>query len=94
MMIELSYCVKVLRALTANVLLNLMMSLHMIVEIGNLSKRSSTIHFDADKRTFASMKSSVIIEIRDLCECFTTVDADVRTIICVDSLVVPKVRLL
>lgn len=61
MMIKLRDCVKLLRALTAHVLLDFMMCLHVIVEIGNLSKGSTAIHLDANERPLARVKSSVVV---------------------------------
>lgn len=75
MMIELSHCVELLRALTTNVLLDLMVGFHMIVEVGNLSERSAAVHFDADEWSLARVKSSVIVEICDLSERFTAIVA-------------------
>lgn len=47
MVVQLGHCMKLLRTLTAHILLNLVMRLHVIVEIRDLSERSTAIHLDA-----------------------------------------------
>lgn len=77
MMIKLRDRVKLLRALAAHVLLNLVMRFHVIVEISDLSKRSAAVHLDAHERSFARMKSSVVVQVGDLCESFGAIDAKI-----------------
>lgn len=74
-MIQLRDRVEFLRALTAHVLLNLMVSLHVIVQVGDLRKRPTAIHFDAYEWTFAGVESSVVVEVCDLRKRFAAVDA-------------------
>lgn len=73
--VELRHRVKLSRTLTAHVLLDLVVRLHVIVEVGNLSKGSSAVVLDAHKRPLAGVESSVVVEIRDLRECFAAVVA-------------------
>jgi hypothetical protein len=75
MVIELRHRVELLRALTAHILLDLVVRLHVVVEVGNLSKGPSAVHLDADERSLASVKSSVVVEICDLRECLAAVVA-------------------
>lgn len=114
-MIKLRHSVKLFRTLTANVLLDLVVRFHVIIKVGNLGKGSTTVHFDADERSLACVKTAMIVEIGDLSERFAAVDAKIMTdylysvlqcnkfspflpniwtIICVNSLVISKVRLL
>lgn len=75
MVIQLCYRVKLLRTLTAHILLDLMVCLHVIIQVGDLSKGSAAIHLNAHKWTLAGVKSSVVVEICYLRECFAAVDA-------------------
>lgn len=75
MVIELRHRMELLRALTAHVLLDLVVRLHVIVEVRDLSKGSAAVHLDADEWSLAGMESSVIVEICDLRESFATVNA-------------------
>lgn len=75
MMIQLCYRVKLLRTLAAHILLDLMVCLHVIVQVGDLGKGSAAVHFNAYKWTLAGVKSSMVVEICYLRECFAAVDA-------------------
>jgi hypothetical protein len=75
MVIELRHRMELLRALTAHVLLDLVVRLHVVVEVRDLSKGSAAVHLDADEWSLAGMESSVIVEICDLRESFATVNA-------------------
>lgn len=76
-MVELRHRVELLRALTADVLLDFVVSLHVIVEVGDLSEGSTAVHLDADERTLASVQSSVVVKICDLSECFAAIVAKI-----------------
>lgn len=53
MMIQLGHRVELLRALTAYVLLDLVMSLHVVVQVGYLGKGPAAVHLDANEWPFA-----------------------------------------
>lgn len=61
MLIERRDLRKFLRALIATVLLNFMVGLHMIIEICNLSKRTTAFRFDAYERSFTRVQTTMII---------------------------------
>lgn len=77
-MVELCYRVKLFWALTANVLLDLVMCLHVIVEVGNLSEGTTAVWLDANEWSLACVQSPVIVEVCNLSESFSAIDTKIR----------------
>lgn len=74
--VELRDRVVLLWTLTAYVLLDLVVSFHVIVEIRDLSEGSPAVVLDADEGTLAGVETTVVVEVCDLRERFTAVDAE------------------
>lgn len=77
--------------LIADILLHLVMTLHVVIQVGYLGKRPPTVILNADERTFARMQAAVVVQIRNLGKCFAAVFAHIRSLIAVDPFVVPQV---
>lgn len=75
MVIQLRHRVVFLWTLATDILLDLVVSLHVVVEIGNLCKRTTAVVFDAYERTFSCMETTMIVEVCNLRECLAAIDA-------------------
>lgn len=80
-----------LRALRADVLLDLVVRLHVIVEVGDLREGATARRLDADERPFAGVQSPVVVEVGDLRERFAAVAANEGALIAMDALVVAQI---
>lgn len=78
MMVELGHSVELLRTLAAYVLLDLMMSFHVVVQVGYLGKRPAAVHLNANEWPFACVQSSVVVQVCYLRERFAAVDATMK----------------
>lgn len=78
MVVELRHSVEFLRALATNVLLDLVVGLHVVVQIGYLSKGPAAVHLDANKWSLACVQSSVVVQVCNLRESFAAVDAKIE----------------
>lgn len=82
------------RALIAYVLLGFVVRFHVVVQVGHLSERATTICLNANVGSLSGVQSSMVVQVCDLSKCFATIDANVRTLICVNANMVPEIRLL
>lgn len=79
---------------TGEKLLGFMVRFHVVVQVGHLSKRSTTVCLNANIGPFSGVKSSMVVQVRDLSECFTTIDTNVWPFVCMNANMVPKIGLL
>lgn len=61
MVVQLGHRVEFLRTLTADILLDFMMSLHVVVQVRYLGKGPAAIHLDANEGPFSCVQSSVVV---------------------------------
>lgn len=77
-----------------NELLGFVVRFHVVVQVGHLSERATTICLNANVGSLSGVQSSMVVQVCDLSKCFATIDANVRTLICVNANMVPEICLL
>lgn len=82
------------RALVAYVLLGFVVRLHVVVQVGHLSKRAATVCLNANVGSLSGVQSSMVVQICDLSKCFATIHTNIWSFIRMNTNVISEIRLL